>query len=163
MGAFCKNCGAAITPGAKFCKSCGMPVLDENGVNVTPQQTFEQSTQPTQANAAQQAHFTQPAPVNVTIQQEPLTEKTLPDKFKPIGMWQYFWLDVLFAVPIVGFVFLIIFAVGGGGNVNRKYFARSKFCMLILVLIIAAIVVAIAFATGGINYLSRAQYYNSYF
>ncbi|MBR1860618.1 MAG: zinc-ribbon domain-containing protein [Lachnospiraceae bacterium] len=147
MGAFCKNCGAAITPGAKFCKSCGMPVSDENGVNVTPQQ----------------AHFTQPAPVNVTIQQEPLTEKTLPDKFKPIGMWQYFWLDVLFAVPIVGFVFLIIFAVGGGGNVNRKYFARSKFCVLILVLIIAAIVVAIAFATGGINYLSRAQYYNSYF
>ena len=131
MGSFCKYCGAQIAPGSKFCKACGKPASDR--IDPAPRVNPAQSTVPVQ-------------PINVTLTQETLTEETLPDKFKPVGMWQYFWLDILYSIPVVGFIFLLIHAIGGGGNVNRKYFARSKFCVLILVLILAAIGVAIYLA-----------------
>ncbi len=99
--------------------------------------------------------------INVNVNQSPLTEHNLPEKFKPIGMWKYFWLEVLFSIPVIGLIFTIIFACGGSGNVNVKYFARSRFCVLILVLIIAGIAAVIVFAQGGLNYIQQAQYINS--
>lgn len=69
----------------------------------------------------------------------------LPEKYRPIGAWSYFWLTILFNIPVVGFVFLIVFSFSGG-NVSRRSFARSYFCFLIIVLIVLGIVIA----TGGL-------------
>ena len=72
----------------------------------------------------------------------------LPEQYRPLSMWGYFGLQILFAVPIVGFIFLIIFSISGA-NINRRNFARSYFCGLIITLVIVGIIVAIAFALGG--------------
>ncbi|MBP5654393.1 MAG: hypothetical protein J6X33_02650 [Clostridiales bacterium] len=79
----------------------------------------------------------------------------IPPEYKPISMWGYFGYQILFAIPIVGFIFLIIFACGGKNNVNVKNFARSYFCVLIIWAVIIAIVAAIMEATGGAMYLSE--------
>ena len=63
---------------------------------------------------------------------------------KPISMWGYFGLQILFALPVVGWVFAIVFSFASP-NVNVRNFARSYFC----VLIIAAIIALIAMVTGG--------------
>ena len=34
-----------------------------------------------------------------------------PDVFKPLSPWAYFGLSILFSLPVVGFIFLIIFSV----------------------------------------------------
>lgn len=65
----------------------------------------------------------------------------LPPKYRPIGAWTYFGYTILFCIPIVGIVFLIIFAVSDK-NVNRRSFARSYFCVYILVAIISIILAA---------------------
>lgn len=67
----------------------------------------------------------------------------LPEKYRPLSAWAYWGLTLLFSVPVVGFVFLIIFAFNGS-NINRRSFARSYFCVLILI----AVIVAIIYATG---------------
>ena len=79
----------------------------------------------------------------------------IPPEYQPISMWGYFGYQILFAIPFIGFIFLIIFACGGKKNVNVKNFARSYFCVLIIWVVIIAIVLAIVAATGSASYLSQ--------
>lgn len=67
---------------------------------------------------------------------------SIPEKYRPITMWGYFGLQILFAIPVVGTIFLIVYALGGTRNVNKKNFARSYFCFLIIFVVIMAIFVA---------------------
>lgn len=62
-------------------------------------------------------------------------ENNLPSKYRPLSPWNYFGLQILFSVPIVGFVFLIIFSFNGS-NINRRNFARSYFCVYVIIFII---------------------------
>lgn len=60
--------------------------------------------------------------------------------------WAYFGLNILFSIPIIGFIFLIIFSFDN--NTNRKYYARSFWCALLVAAIVFAIVFVIALLTG---------------
>ena len=64
----------------------------------------------------------------------------LPEEYRPLSMWQYFLYQILFGIPIIGFIFLIIIAFGGGKNINRRNFARSYFCSLIIIIVLIVIV-----------------------
>ena len=66
----------------------------------------------------------------------------VPEQYRPISMWGYFGYQILFSIPIVGFIFLVVFALGGTKNVNKRNFARSYFCYLIILIIIMTILVA---------------------
>lgn len=79
----------------------------------------------------------------------------IPAEYQPISMWGYFGYQILFAIPVIGFIFLIVFACGGKNNVNVKNFARSYFCVLIIWIVIFAIIAAICAATGSIGYLTQ--------
>lgn len=72
----------------------------------------------------------------------------LPAKYRPLTAWAYFWYGILFAIPLIGFIFLIVFSVSDA-NINRRSFARSYFCALILVLVI----LVICYVTGGLTSL----------
>ena len=69
----------------------------------------------------------------------------LPDKYRPLGAWGYFGYQLLFSIPLVGFICLIVFALSDG-NINRRSFARSYFCFTVIV---AVIVVIVLIAVGG--------------
>ena len=79
----------------------------------------------------------------------------IPEKYRPISMWGYFGLEILFSIPVVGFIILIVFALGGTRNVNKKNFARSYFCYTIIVCVIAIVIFAILMATGAVSALSE--------
>ncbi|MDO4798453.1 MAG: hypothetical protein Q4A01_10620 [Coriobacteriales bacterium] len=64
-------------------------------------------------------------------------------ELKPLGAWTYFGLSILFSIPIVGLICLIVFSFSDA-NINRRNYARSYFCMLLLVLVL----VAVLFFTG---------------
>lgn len=66
----------------------------------------------------------------------------IPEEYRPISMWGYFGYELLFSIPCVGFIILIIFAVGGTRNVNVRNFARSYFCFLIILTVFIAILIA---------------------
>ena len=59
----------------------------------------------------------------------------IPPEYKPISMWGYFGYEILFMIPIIGWLLLIIFALGGTSNINLRNFARSYFCLLIIIVV----------------------------
>ena len=58
--------------------------------------------------------------------------RKLPEEIRPISMWGYFGYQILFAIPLIGLILLIVFALGGTRNVNLRNYARSYFCILII-------------------------------
>lgn len=72
----------------------------------------------------------------------------IPEEYKPISMWGYFGYEILFAIPIIGFILLLVFSFGGTRNKNLKNFARSYFCFLIIVVILILILIAAGVGVG---------------
>ena len=72
--------------------------------------------------------------------------ENIPDRYKPLSPWAYFGYQMLFNIPVVGVILLIIFALGGAKNINLRNFARSYFCVYII-MIIAFLVLLL---TGGL-------------
>ncbi len=65
-----------------------------------------------------------------------------PRQFKPISPWGYIGYSILFAIPIIGLIFLIVFALSDR-NINRRSYARSFFCWVLV-----GIIIGILLATG---------------
>ena len=68
-----------------------------------------------------------------------MNDKNLPYEYKPISMWGYFGYELLFSIPLVGFILLLVFSFGGTKNKNLKNFARSYFCFTIVVIVLSII------------------------
>ena len=139
---FCQKCGHKVTDGALFCDNCGAR-MEQPGTNVPPvnQEPVRQTPPPQQP--------AQP----IVIRQSTITENDLPETFRPLSPWAYFGYNLLFSIPIVGFILLIVFSVSSD-NINRRNYARSFWCMLILAVVIIVIALIIVAATGGVFYLS---------
>ena len=68
-------------------------------------------------------------------------EKHLPKAYRPISGWGYFWRSVFYAIPVLGWLFVLINAIGAK-NRNGRNFARSYFCAILMAIIVAVIGVA---------------------
>ena len=66
---------------------------------------------------------------------------------KLLGPWAYFGLKILFSIPLVGFILLIVFSLDNS-HLNRRNFARSYWCDLILSVVLSLLLVILLSATG---------------
>ena len=62
----------------------------------------------------------------------------LPEAYRPLSPWSYFGLGLLYTLPLLGWIFLIIHAIGSA-NINRRNYARSYFCVYLLAIILIAL------------------------
>lgn len=76
-------------------------------------------------------------------------QPTIPEEYRPIGMWGYLGYELLFSIPCIGFILLIVFSLGGTKNINVRNFARSYFCLLIIALVLVILILIIGAAGGG--------------
>lgn len=81
-----------------------------------------------------------------------MSENNIPAEYKPISMWGYFGYEILFSIPVIGFICLIIMSFAPS-NKNVKNFARSYFCLMIICIVLTIVLVAIASAVGAIDSL----------
>lgn len=153
----CSKCGANVEDGSKFCVACGnqleapeaqtpeVPVVEE--VPVAP--VVEESPAPAAPPVAPVYYQSQP-------QKKEFTENDLPEQYRPLGAWSYFGLQLLFSIPIVGFVFLIVFSFSRG-NLNRRSFARSYWCWWIIAG--ALIILMLILGVGLTGLMKEARFY----
>ena len=66
------------------------------------------------------------------------TDMLLPKAYRPLSAWDYFLRAVLYAIPVIGWIFLLVHAIADKSRHGRS-FARSYFCAL-LVGAVAAVV-----------------------
>jgi len=79
--------------------------------------------------------------------------QAIPVQYQPISAWGYIGYQLLYSIPVIGLIFLIVNALGAS-NINVRNFARSYFCIIVLVLIIFLVfglVGGITFTTFGSN------------
>ena len=91
----------------------------------------------------------QPQPI-ITYQ----LPQEIPYKYKPISAWGYFGYNLLFLIPLVGFIFLVVFSLGGTENINLRNYARSYFCIFVILFIIILILIFTG-TLGGLIQNSR--------
>ena len=114
---------------------------NEPNTNLSMQQAAQQATQQPQTYQNNQGYYQQPPQANQY-------NNRIPDEYKPISAWGYVGWDLLFAIPVVGFILLIVFAAGAGRNINLKKYAQSKFCALLLAVIVTASFILITYFLG---------------
>ena len=85
-----------------------------------------------------------------------MNDHYIPEEYRPISMWGYFGYSLLFAIPIIGFIIICVFALGGARNINVRNYARSYFCWIVLLLILIGITIAL----GGSQILY--EYYREF-
>lgn len=94
-----------------YCENCGEKL--RKGFNTCPNCGYEKN------------------PVNYHI-----NEDNLPEEYKPISMWGYILYDIVFAIPIIGWILIFIFSFGEDENINVRNLARSRICLLVICIIL---------------------------
>lgn len=119
---FCKNCGAEIKNDGKFCPKCGAQnrIIQESAVQIKNQKGIDED----RVNAA------------ASVQPVPNTNGAELAPVMTVG--SYLLLFILSAIPIVGIIAIIIFALD---NANKN---RSNYCKaMILMWVISVLFIAI--------------------
>ena len=147
---FCPKCGTEVSDDKAFCPECGTPLKPQAQQTAGGQQAFG-AQQNWQTAGAQNGARPHP---QVQFRSDTVV---LPDEYKPISMWGYFGYEILFSIPIVGFIVLIVMSINGK-NQNVKNFARSYFCFTIIVLILLVILL-LSVAGAGASAALGGYYY----
>ena len=143
---FCTNCGKEIE--GRFCDYCG----SDNGDVLLKREVKEKKAENTQLSGELFTPKQKEALQNwgrMRAQSEgndiskPSVSSASPNKkieiaeeYEPISIWGYFGYDLLFSIPIIGWIINVVFAFGLASNVNLKNYARSKFCVLIVYIVL---------------------------
>ena len=151
----CPSCNLELGENAKFCPICGATVVRSAPVEITPE-PVPAAPQP----IFEEPVFEQPAPQQPVYQApaQPVYQAPAPQKpeQKLMGPWGYIGWQILFSIPLVGFILLIVFSFDNS-NLNRRNFARSYWCALLLLLILVVLVVVLLVVTGvGLSAIADA-------
>ena len=83
-----------------------------------------------------------------------MENQNIPNEYRVLSPWAYFGYNLLFSIPLIGLIMAIVFAFDSS-NLNRRNYARSFFCGLLIAVIIFAVFM---FLGIGIGILDAAMY-----
>lgn len=173
----CPVCGANTNPGAVFCRKCGCNLRESaknsedarksGAENFAGNNAGEEATafvdRDASANRAGVEDWRESVASYAQTQMQNnapggsfaapngmmMTEDQLPERFRPLGAWAYFGWTLLFSIPIAGLIVAIVLAVKKDGNVNLRNFARSMFCVYVII----GILLLLTMGTAGCSML----------
>lgn len=145
MTKFCTSCGAERKDGLPFCTVCGARQEPEQQPAQTPQSAaFPQRTAaPQQPRPQNRPVYRQPpAPRPTSAQPSRSTTSTVRAPqvgSAPMSTGSYLGTLLLLSIPLVGLVLALVWAFGGGRNLNRRNLTRAYLILMVVVLVISLI------------------------
>ena len=79
--------------------------------------------------------------------------------YRPLSPWAYVGYSILFCLPVIGIIFLIVFCFNND-NINRKNYARSYLCWLLIIAILSAILLYTGLAPALSRQIRGLQYFS---
>ena len=137
----CPSCNLELGENAKFCPICGANVIrtaPEPAEIPVEQPSFKAPEAPT----VEQPVFKAPAQ---PVYQAPVAPAKPEQKL--LSPWGYIGWSILFSIPLVGFILLIVFSFDNS-NLNRRNYARSYWCALLLAVIFVILIVVLLVVAG---------------
>ena len=65
--------------------------------------------------------------------------------YRPLSPWAYFGYSILFNIPVIGFILLIVFSLDST-NINRRNYARSYWCWLVIFIVLVVVLIISGFS-----------------
>ena len=167
---YCTKCGMQVPDGMSFCPVCGAEVKATDAQNASegaqqPQVDMHyQETSNGENTGYQQAYSNGPQQGNGyynNASYNPAAEEAnLPEKYRPISVLGYIGYQILFAIPVIGFIFVLIFAFKGDTNKNLQNFARAELVFIIILVVLSILLFIVAGAAFLALYQSGGYYYD---
>ena len=160
----CPYCGSELADDAKFCGECGKSLPAEEPVTAPVEAPVETPVEVPVETPVEAA--AEPAPVPVAVPEQPAAEMPVitqvPPKKQMLSTFQYVVLSLLYAIPVIGLIFLFIFGAGHPKNGSLKRFSaallilRLVFWIAVLALLIVAMIKNGRFLTDALGQLIPA-------
>ncbi|MEL7609576.1 MAG: zinc ribbon domain-containing protein [Bacillota bacterium] len=131
----CTNCGNSLQEGTVFCPNCGNRVDAQQPAQPAQQQSYSYGA----PNGG--ATYGAPNSGSAPVYGSPVYSAPVQDLNAPMSLGQYMLTMLIGAIPIVGFIFLLIWAFSSDTNVNKK-----NYCRAVLIYMAIGIVASILFA-----------------
>lgn len=169
MSKKCVACGAELADDALFCTECGTKAeVITDTVKVFGQAPAAPGAATVIGTTSEQPVAAQPAPqaqptaqVNYTAPAAPAAPAPKQEIAPVVKTAAFFWLDVLYCLPVIGFVACIIICAAAK-NPNIRHHAASKLIEILVALVISIIVTIICVVAVKQAGVSMSDLINSY-
>ena len=129
----CTQCGAPLQDGSRFCTECGATIPVAESVHYAPPPPVQ--TQPTYTQTATQA-----PPQQAATPYYPNAGAPVPgSKYELISTKGLVGIMFLMAIPVVGQILMIVWALGGCRKIQKRNLARAGLIMMAVALVISLI------------------------
>lgn len=75
-----------------------------------------------------------------------------PQEFRPLSPWAYCGLSILFSIPLIGLISNIVCCFSNS-NIHVRNFARSSWCIVLIVLVLSIAFAGLIFGLGLTSYV----------
>ena len=78
----------------------------------------------------------------------------IPSNYKPLSPWAYFGYSIIFSIPFIGLILLIVFSLDNS-NINRRNYARSYWCIYVLIIILLILLYILSININDVSEVSE--------